>query len=964
MSHLSYYSVLVTSFPTPAGDGRDGRPSGPGVRAEILASWQRSRSLGIDQEGVALPVESDLDRDSRLVRAAAPVLRRLYERFSDMPVTVVLTDARANIVDRLGDPKGLELMDAASLVPGASVDERFMGTSSVSMVLSTRAPFVVVGHEHFLHNLKKLTCMAAPVRDPVGGTVQGAVNLSVPRELADPGMALVLQEATDRIGERLLEMGSARERGLVESFLRARRRGEHAELDPRSGAPARPGRAAPRLAPQEELALLETATELISSESRTFAEVPLAGGRVAALRRRRLHHGDAEGAAVEISFQDTRSTAVTPGAPAATATAPGGREVPLLGPPAGRPPEEPDAQDAADAGRPARETGEQGHGRPPGSPDAWLLLVGEPGVGRLAVEARRRLSLLNEAGTRIGTTLDIRRTAEELAEMTVPRFADVVVVDLVEDVLAGEEPPPGTPGAAPALRRVAVRAGGDANGARAGGACEPVGYAPGTPQARCLGAGRPVADSVLTGLPAAPSPGGAHPVDLLGEGEHSYLAAPLRARGAILGLAGFYRRGRNRPYEEDDLTLAGELAARTAISVDNARRFSRERDASLTLQRSLLPRDTPRLAAVDLAHRYLPADARTGVGGDWFDAIPLSGMRSALVVGDVAGHGLHAAATMGRLRTAVRTLADLDLPPEEVLARLDDLVGRSPDDPATAATCLYAVYDPVSCHCTAARAGHPPPAVVLPDGEARQLDLPAGPPLGLGGLQPYESATVGLPVGSLLALYTDGLIKEGRAHGDTDARTGRLLAALRGAEPSLERICDRITDALLPGGPRDDVALLLARVHALPADRVASWELPSDPSVVSEARALAGRQLGRWGLSGLEYGTGLVVSELVTNAVRYGGGGPVRLRLLRGTSLVCEVSDRSNSSPRIRRAGVTEEGGRGLFLVAQFTRSWGARYMPQGKTVWAEQVPQAGQREHAAAETDEQTLLAMFDDPG
>jgi serine phosphatase RsbU (regulator of sigma subunit)/anti-sigma regulatory factor (Ser/Thr protein kinase) len=469
---------------------------------------------------------------------------------------------------------------------------------------------------------------------------------------------------------------------------------------------------------------------------------------------------------------------------------------------------------------------------------------------------------------------------------------------------------------------------------------------------------------VLTGLPAAPSPGGAHPVDLLGEGEHSYLAAPLRARGAILGLAGFYRRGRNRPYEEDDLTLAGELAARTAISVDNARRFSRERDASLTLQRSLLPRDTPRLAAVDLAHRYLPADARTGVGGDWFDAIPLSGMRSALVVGDVAGHGLHAAATMGRLRTAVRTLADLDLPPEEVLARLDDLVGRSPDDPATAATCLYAVYDPVSCHCTAARAGHPPPAVVLPDGEARQLDLPAGPPLGLGGLQPYESATVGLPVGSLLALYTDGLIKEGRAHGDTDARTGRLLAALRGAEPSLERICDRITDALLPGGPRDDVALLLARVHALPADRVASWELPSDPSVVSEARALAGRQLDRWGLSGLEYGTGLVVSELVTNAVRYGGGGPVRLRLLRGTSLVCEVSDRSNSSPRIRRAGVTEEGGRGLFLVAQFTRSWGARYMPQGKTVWAEQVPQAGQREHAAEETDEQTLLAMFDDPG
>ncbi|WP_245793684.1 SpoIIE family protein phosphatase [Streptomyces pini] len=987
----------MTSFPILARDGRRGvRPSTPEVRAEILASWQRSRLLGVDRENPSLPVESDLDPDSRLVRAAMPVLRRLYERFSGMPVTVVLTDPRANIVDRLGETGGLELMDAASLVPGANVDERFMGTSSVSMVLSTRAPFVVVGHEHFLHSLKTLTCMAAPVRDPVGGTVQGAVNLSVPMELARPGMTLMLQNATDRIGERLLEMGSARERGLMESFLRARRRGEHAEIDLASGTPARRGGAAPRLAPREELALLETATELISSSSETFAEVPLTGGRVATLRRKLLHHGDAEGAAVEISFREARSTVTAPGAPAAAAGGPNGRRVPLLRPPspAGRP-----ADTREETGVPggAREEpegpreAERGHrpgGTEGGGPDAWLLMVGEPGVGRLAVEARRRLSLLNEAGTRIGTTLDVRRTAEELAEITVPRFADVVVVDLAEDVLAGEEPPPGTPGAAPALHRVAVRGGGRAEGAPGDGADAPVGYAPGTPQARCLDAGRPVADSVRTEILTAPSLGGAHPGELLrgllGEGEHSYLAAPLRARGAVLGLAGFYRRGRARPYEEDDLALAGELAARTTISVDNARRFSRERDAALTLQRSLLPRDTPRLAAVDLAHRYLPADARSGVGGDWFDAIGLSGMRSALVVGDVAGHGLEAAATMGRLRTAVRTLADLDLPPEEVLAHLDDLVGRAPDDPATAATCLYAVYDPVTCRCTAARAGHPPPVVVLPGGESRTLDLPAGPPLGLGGLQPYEPATVELPAGSLLALYTDGLLKEGRGYGDTEARTGLLTSALRGTEPppepSLERICDRVTGTLLPGGPhdgardgpRDDVALLLARVHALPADRVASWELPSDPSVVSDARALARRQLDEWGLPELEYGTGLVVSELVTNAVRYGGGGPVRLRLLRGTSLLCEVSDRSNSSPRIRRAGVTEEGGRGLFLVAQFTRNWGVRYMPRGKTVWAEQVPhpegsgsgRSGREEPALEEADEQALLAMFDDLG
>ncbi|ORT59546.1 protein phosphatase [Streptomyces sp. CB03238] len=924
------------------------------MRPEILASWQRSRSLGIDTEGAALPVETDLDPDSRLLRAAGPVLDQLCERFSGLPVTVALADARANIVDRRGDPVGLELMDAASLVPGANVDERFMGTSSVSMVLSTRVPFMVVGQEHFLHNLKELTCMAAPVRDPVGGTVQGAVNLSVPRDLAEPGMALVLQDATDRIAERLLELSTARERNLMSSFLRARERGEHAELHLDSGELARLGAAAPRLAPDERLALLESAIELIGSDSEAFAEVPLAGGRVATLRRRALHHGDAEGAAVEVTFADAGGdTGGDIGRTGATATAPDGRDVPLLRRPAGEPDRpEPDQDDA-----------------PGDRPDAWLLLVGEPGVGRLAAEARGRLSLLNEAGVRVGTTLDMRRTAEELAEIAVPRFADLVVVDLVESALAGEEPPAGRLGPHAALRRMAAWAGEDSRDARIGGVDEPVAYPPGSPQARCLATGRPVTDSVLTAALTGPPAGAEHPVDLLGEGVHSYLGAPLCARGAVLGLAGFYRRGRTRPYEQDDLTLAGELAARTAISVDNARRYSRERDASLTLQRSLLPRDTPRLTAVDLASRYLPADARAGVGGDWFDAIPLSGMRVALVVGDVAGHGLQAAATMGRLRTAVHTLAAMDLLPEEVLTHLDDLVSRTSgdpahgEDPATAATCLYAVYDPVSCRCTAARAGHPPPALLPPDGAPRLIDLPAGPPLGLGGLQPYESAAVDLPEGSLLALYTDGLLKESRGFGDTDtdARTRQLLAALTGAEQSLDRICDRVTSALLPDGPRDDVALLLARVHALPDDRVASWELPSDPSMVARARELTHQQLAEWGLTDLDFSTGLVVSELVTNAVRYGGRGPVCLRLLRNGSLICEVSDRSNTSPRIRRAATTEEGGRGLFLVAQFTKSWGARYMPQGKTVWAEQVPHTGRH---APEPDEQALLSMFDDPG
>ncbi|MFJ8588211.1 SpoIIE family protein phosphatase [Streptomyces sp. NPDC093595] len=1076
----------MDSYPARAGAERGGQPPAAGVRAEILASWERSQSLGIDDEGATpLPVESDLDPDSRLLRAAAPVLERLWRRFAGLPVTVTLADARANIVDRRGDTVGLELMDAASLVPGANVDERFMGTSSVSMVLSTRAPFVVVGHEHFLHNLKALTCMAAPVRDPVGGTVQGAVNLSVPEELAEPGMALMLQDTTERIADRLLELSSARERGLVYSFLRDRDRGAPARLDLRSGelagpGGAVPGGAVPRLARQERRALLEAAVQLISSNEEAFAEVTLAGGRVAALRRRPLRHGDAEGAAVEVTFPDERRPApvgtAAPGtaAPgggatgaAATATAPDGRQVPLLHPPgtagparedAPGPPAPPGAAPPR-AQRPENEQGRQdGQSGQDGSdeqdeqgsrPDAWLLLVGEPGVGRLAAEARARLSLLNEAGVRIGTTLDMRRTAEELAEIAVPRFADLVVVDLVEGVLAGEEPPPGPPAPGTTLRRTAIAGTGagsgasgtgtahgipgttgpaastgatgpttgateaaapttaattgparDIPGSAARGPGEPVSYPPGTPQARCLATGRPVADSVATAaLGAASSAGGAHPVELLGEGVHTYLAAPLCARGALLGLAGFYRRGEDRPYEEDDLTLASELAARAAMSVENARRFRRERNASLTLQRSLLPRELPRLTAVDLASRYLPAGvgAGVGVGGDWFDAIPLSGLRVALVVGDVAGHGLQAAATMGRLRTAVRTLAGLDLLPEEVLAHLDDLVGRTPEvpgdvppgmppdatapavppgdldlDPATAATCLYAVYDPVSGRCTAARAGHPPPAVVSPDGTARLIDLPAGPPLGLGGLQPYESATVELEPGSLLALYTDGLLKEDRGYGISDTRLEQLMAALgacgdgspagrRDTAAPLERICDLITGTLLPDGPRDDVALLLARVHALSEDRVAAWELPAEPSVVATARSLVRRQLEEWDLAHLEFTTGLVVSELVTNAVRYGGKGPVSLRLLRNGSLICEVSDHSNSSPRIRRAATTEEGGRGLFLVAQFTRTWGARYMQQGKTVWAEQVAHAERR---TPEADEDALLDMFDDLG
>jgi anti-sigma regulatory factor (Ser/Thr protein kinase) len=377
--------------------------------------------------------------------------------------------------------------------------------------------------------------------------------------------------------------------------------------------------------------------------------------------------------------------------------------------------------------------------------------------------------------------------------------------------------------------------------------------------------------------------------------------------------------------------------------VDNARRYAREHAAALALQRSLLPHALTGGSALEVASRYLPTDVQGGVGGDWFDVIPLSGARVALVVGDVVGHGINAAVTMGRLRTAVHTLADMDLPPEELLAHLDDLVIRLAEEEdqndeaiATAvlgATCLYAVYDPVTRRCTMARAGHPPPAIAVPGGSVTFPDLPAGPPLGLGAL-PFESAELELPEGSLIALYTDGLIET--CDQDIDVGLTRLSTVLPKPGLVLEDLCTMVVDALLTGPQTDDVALLLARTRALSPNQVASWDLPTDPAIVASARSLTVRQLTEWGLEELEMTTELVVSELVTNAIRHATG-PIRLRLIRQDVLICEVSDTSNTSPRLRHARTTDEGGRGLFLVAQMTRRWGTRYIAAGKLIWAEQ---------------------------
>ncbi|REK90504.1 GAF domain-containing protein [Streptomyces inhibens] len=564
-------------------------------------------------------------------------------------------------------------------------------------------------------------------------------------------------------------------------------------------------------------------------------------------------------------------------------------------------------------------------------------------TGRADV-ARSRLKLLYDAGTEIGTTLDVRRTCEELAEFAAARFADVVTVDLAEDVLVGEEPAP-TGGSGVQMRRTA------ASGAPPDSGLYPVGHLirfdPATSLGVGIASGEPVLEADLTAFSGWHLQNPQRARKIVGHGIHSMIAVPLRARGAILGVVIFWRSQEPEPFEEEELSLAEELVARAAVSIDNARRYTREHTMAVTLQRSLLPRALPDQNAVEAAYRYLPAQAGHsglgGVGGDWFDIIPLPGARVALVVGDVVGHGLHAAATMGRLRTAVHNFANLDLPPDEILWHLDELVTRIDQDEGaggaeasvTGATCLYAIYDPAAGTCTMARAGHVQPVVLWPDGTAEIAEVPGGPPLGLGGL-PFETWQRQLPESTRLVLFTDGLVEDrNRDIDDGMALLSRTLTDRPGRTP--EETCEAALGALLPERPSDDIALLVASTRVLDAAHVADWDVPPDPSAVAQIRAAAVRKLIEWGLAEEAFTAELILSELVTNSIRYAAG-PIGVRLIRDTSLICEVSDRSSTSPHLRQAATTDEGGRGLFLIAQLAERWGTRYTSSGKVIWTEQA--------------------------
>ncbi|MET7304602.1 SpoIIE family protein phosphatase [Embleya sp. NPDC005575] len=548
---------------------------------------------------------------------------------------------------------------------------------------------------------------------------------------------------------------------------------------------------------------------------------------------------------------------------------------------------------------------------------------------------RDQLNWLNEASLRIGTTLDLKTTAQELADFTVPRMADAAAVDLLESVLQGEEGQRPRGRGRPVRRAMAVAAIERLADLEPDEVGELSTSAPDRDSrfTRALADGRPL----LIGSfgpddfeELAPTPSAA--VKLRQAGVHTYLMVPLIARGVLLGHADFIRAGSRPGFTEADLALAVQLASKAAVDMDNARLYGREREHVARLQRNLLPRVTPRTPGLEVTSRYIPTADPLGVGGDWFDVAPLPGGRTALVVGDVMSHGMSAAATTGVLRAVARTLMALDLTPERMLARLD-LAARDLEDDQVA-TCLCAVYDPAEASYTLVSAGHPPPLLVTPDGKASFVDVPVGAPIGAGVI-PYDPLRLTIPPGSRLVLYTDGLVKSRTE--DIDVQLARLRALAAGIGP-IGLASGALGDLAPGGGTRFDEAVVLvaATEDPLLGTDLHTWDLPASGSAAGVARKLVREQLDVWELSDLSDVTELVVSELVGNALRYGVA-PGQLRLLRHDRLVVEVSDTGPDLPQIQHSSLSDEGGRGLQLINMLCRGWGSCRTPNGKIVWAEQ---------------------------
>ncbi|MGW3746855.1 SpoIIE family protein phosphatase [Streptomyces sp. NPDC005146] len=556
-------------------------------------------------------------------------------------------------------------------------------------------------------------------------------------------------------------------------------------------------------------------------------------------------------------------------------------------------------------------------------------------------QARARKRVLNTVRERVGRTLDVIATCQELVDTLVPGFADIAMVDIVDAVVHGEESPTGPLAQDVALRRAAYRARDDLQAQD-----HPVSDVRSlnllTPYAQAMSDFRPRLVPVSPGIPwlDAARAGGVRAV-----GAHTLIVAPLVLRGTALGVLSLIRAGRSDPYNEDDSGLAADVASHTALCIDNARRFTREYTIAATVQRHQLPRYPASPSTVETAHLHVLGASG---GGGWFDTIPLSGARTALVVGEVTGRGIQTATTMGQLRTVIRSLAALDLQPDELLARLNDTAvflaaeraALHPSDPLhpqpLSANCVYAVYDPVTRTCTFARAGHTTPVIIRPDSSTEVPDSTPGPLLGSAEGPPFAATTTDLAHGSILALYTPAILPTPPA--DSDGAPALLRDVLAQPGRPLQHLCNDILYSLRSKDRPGDAVLLLARTRPFPAHSLATWLLDHDPTAAATARGHTRRTLADWNVDeDTAYAAELIVSELVTNAIRYGAP-PLQLRLIKNRTLTCEVHDDAATSPRLRHARTVDEGGRGLFIVAQLAQRWGTRYTTEGKTVWSEQT--------------------------
>lgn len=536
------------------------------------------------------------------------------------------------------------------------------------------------------------------------------------------------------------------------------------------------------------------------------------------------------------------------------------------------------------------------------------------------------------------TSNDLFHIAQELADATVPKLADAAAVDMLEVLLRGEAPPHGPPDEDMRFRRAAFRSVREdlTRGAYAVGEVSRIPLA--SPHRHTLTNLSPclISDLNQNGPWFARDRRRARLVREMGA--HSLILVPLVVRGDVLGLVTLYREAGSAPFKIADLHAIARLADRAALSLDNVRRRIRDRILARSLQCAVLPETFPSLSALKAAHGHIPEG---GSAGEWFDVIPLSGARVALLVGTAQGWGLQAAAGMSQLRAAVTTLAALDLAPDEMLAHLDDLVNRLADEhlasrnqphgpQRTGSSVLCVVYDPVTGHCISARAGNAYLMIAHPGGIVTTPDLATHPPLG-GGNRHFEATDFDVPPGATLLL--NGSVTDEPRHAP-DPTAERLAKALTLSESDVRELLGKVLRALPPG---HDPALLLARTRTLDAANVATRTLSCESAAVRVARDWTSRQLAAWTLDDLSYTTTLVVSELVTNAIRYSTA-PVRLRLIYDShTLICEVSDTCSAAPHPRQAKPCDEGGRGLSIVNQLTEHQGTRHTASGKTIWTEQ---------------------------